>query len=88
METRKADDRPSGGLRINHDKGPAASPGSEKTLDRLQRVIDGLNGLEARPPDVIKLNIEIPVENARKLLVNIRDFVESIIPKGPDDGPR
>ena len=74
-------------LRINHGKTGPGSPGSGPVIDRLQRAIDNLNGKPAeRSPDVIKLAIEIPVENARKFLKSFADFIESITPKGPSDG--
>ncbi len=58
---------------------------TEKPItDRLQRVIDHLNG--GGPDQVIKINFEIPIVNATKYLASIRDFLSTLIPKDKPDG--
>ena len=80
-----------GSLRINRDR--SAAPGNDRHLDRMQRVIDQINNPDQAdqgdqvPPQVIKINLEIPLTNATKYLTSIRDFLSALIPKGKDDGP-
>ncbi len=61
----------------------------EKPSDRMQKVIDRLNGngdQDQGQAQVIKINLEIPIVNATKYITSIRDFLSALIPKEKADG--